>query len=229
MTLVEVVVATFLLAVLSVGIFGGMIQSRRLTEGSNAQASAQAAVESYLEQLENMDIHLLLGNAPQNAPSIIPNWTANYDIPTQQDSTLGGDPLRWSNTGTGIPAIPELDTLTPGVTPTTPAGIVDNLKEIPFNPSNQGASTTWASIWPNAKSTANPDNSANPMTNTLHMNIWVWITDLTTGNSNPSATNPNAFAQSVYGITIIYTWQFYDGFGTQYFMGTLHAVRSPIS
>jgi type II secretory pathway pseudopilin PulG len=229
MTLVEVMVAMTILATVCAGLLGGMVQSRRLTEGSNAQASAQAAVESYLEQLENMDIHLLVGNAPQGAPSIIPNWAANYDIPTQQDSTLGGDPLRWSNTGTGSPAIPQLETLTPGVTPGTPAGIVDNLKEIPFNPNNQGVAATWASIWPNAINTTNPDNSANPKTNTLHMNIWVWVTDLTAANSNPSAANPTAFAQSVYGITIIYTWQFYDGFGTQYFMGTLHAVRSPIS
>jgi type II secretory pathway pseudopilin PulG len=238
MTLVEVLMAMAVFALVSAGVMAGMIQSRRLTMGSVAQSSAQAAVESYMEQMESMNLQFLVNSA--NSNPLIPTWTACYGIPTQQDSTTGSDPLVWSNTGTGTPSIPDITTLTPGVTPTG-LGIVDNLKEIPANPNSSGSTTTWNVVWPHANlstvwtsqaatptATVNETNSA-PKTNNLHMNIWVWITDLSATNSIASSANPNAYAQTVYGITIIYTWQFWDGLGMQYFMGTLHSVRSKVS
>jgi Tfp pilus assembly protein PilV len=227
-TLVEIITALFVLWLVIAGALAGLIQSRRLTEGSVAQSSAQAAVESYMEQMMSMPLASLIGTnnngintsntntyitATSGGTSTGSQW---YVIPTQKDET-NYDGLEISNNGSSTPTIPDPSTLTPGKTPITPAGVIDNLKEIPANPNAPGTLTTWSALWPNALSTSIPTNTATPRTNNLHMNIWVWLTDL-------SNTTPNA--QAVYGITIIYTWQFWDGFGTQYFMGSLRNIRS---
>ncbi|HXA14553.1 MAG TPA: prepilin-type N-terminal cleavage/methylation domain-containing protein [Opitutaceae bacterium] len=213
MTIIEVAVALSILGLVFAGVLGGLIQSRRLTEGSVAQSSAQAAVESYMEQMLSMPLASLTGSINGINTNTAP---APYQIPTMKDET-NTDYLEISNNGSTTPTIPDLSTLTPGVTPTTPAGIIDNLKEIPANPNNPGTLSTWTVIWPNAQLATSNQTNATPRTNNLHMNIWVWLTDL-------SGTTPNA--QTVYGITMIYTWQFWDGFGTQYFMGSLRNIRS---
>jgi prepilin-type N-terminal cleavage/methylation domain-containing protein len=245
MTLTEVMVAMLIFGLMSAGVVAGLVQSRRLTEGSVAQASAQAAVESYMDQLESMSLQQLLNLDSNNNPQ----WTPLYAIPTQktEDPVTGLDPLVWSNIAAanppaqgfgGLPTIPQLSTLrlTPGV---TPAGVVDNLKEIPADTNNPGAQTTWngkTGIWPGANyGTANLPEDSNgnviqPHTNNLHVNIWVWVSDLSDPNPAVDATlNPTGNAQAVYGITIIYTWQFNNGLGTQYYMGTLHTVRSSLT
>ena len=214
MTLVEVMVALTIVVMVFAGTLAGLVQSRRLTEGSLAQSNAQAAVASYMEQLKSMPIYQLIGDPNQtvdNAGNYTPNLGASFSLPTiQNDSTAGADPLMTSN-GTAIPTI---SSLIPGQTPT---GVIDNLKEVPANPSNPGSATTWNAVWPAAQlSTANETNTT-PMSNNLHVNIWVWVTDL---------SGTSTYAQNVYGITMIYTWQFKDGLGTQYFIGTLRSVRS---
>jgi prepilin-type N-terminal cleavage/methylation domain-containing protein len=217
MTLIEVMTAVMLIAVLFTGIIGGIIQAHRIGASSVAQASVLATVESDMEQMKSMPLSQLLGSpdAYGNYPSS--TWTkASWPIPT-----LGSDPvpanngLVWSD-----PAqIPNPSTLVAGQNPTINNShnvIVDNLKNIIADPNNEGAATSWSSIWPGAIQLP----GTNPKSNDLHLNIWVWVSDL---------SNPGSNVQGAYGITIIYTWQLNDGFGTKYFMGTLHAIRSTLS
>jgi hypothetical protein len=49
--------------------------------------------------------------------------------------------------------------------------------------------------------------------------MWVWISDLTSATAN---------AQKIFGITVIYTWQYQDGGRSRYSMGTVHAMRSSV-
>jgi prepilin-type N-terminal cleavage/methylation domain-containing protein len=245
MTLPEVMVAMLIFGLLGTGIAASFIQSRKLTEGSVAQANAQAAVESYMEQMENM-LLTDLTCPTTNAGTVLrdsqgnPTFAALGMIPTRKTNAVQPDDvLVWSNNGSGTPTIPLLSSIIPGVTHTSAlntalsTGIVDNLKEIPATPNNPGATTTWSTLWPSADNYAPTGAPAlttpTPSQNNLHMDIWVWVTDLTQTNSATSATNKNGNAQTVYGITIIYMWQFNNGAGIQYFLGTLHSIRSVLS
>jgi len=234
MTLVEVMVAMLIAVLIMTGVAGGLIQSTKSAAGSMTEISVEAAVESYLEQMQSMPLSSLItpnqaNNKPCTNPDGTPNWAAGGIIPTQKtNATQADDVLEWSNSGSGNPTIPSLSTFTPGI---TPAGVVDNLKEIPGDPNNPGSAPTggWAAIWPKANlATANVTNPA-PKTNNLHMNVWVWITDLSAPTPGASTANPNGNVQSVYGITVIYTWQSNNGFGPQYHMGVLHCIRSNLS
>jgi prepilin-type N-terminal cleavage/methylation domain-containing protein len=92
--------------------------------------------------------------------------------------------------------------------------------------------TTWPLVWPGAQNypattmgtvtttTVNPTpTTTTPGLNDLHMNIWVWITDL-------SGTTTNA--QKVYGIRMYYQWQYQDGKKTRYAIDSLYAIRSSV-
>jgi len=55
MTLIEVVFATGILAIGAAGILSGVLQSRKLSEGSIYQNSATSIAHGYLEQIKNME------------------------------------------------------------------------------------------------------------------------------------------------------------------------------
>ena len=222
-----------LFGVLATGIAASLIQSRRLTEGSVAQANAQAAVESYMEQMENMLLTDLTCPFKNDGTQLAdaqgnPTFGALGMIPTRKTNAVQPDDvLVWSNPA----AIPLLSNVTPGVTPTTTfPGVVDNLKEIPSTPNNPGQLTTWATLWPTANNAtpagAPPLATPNPSTNNLHMDIWVWVTDLSQPNAATGPGNKNGNAQTVYAITVIYMWRNSSG---EYFIGTLHSIRSSLS
>jgi type II secretory pathway pseudopilin PulG len=251
MTLVEVMMALLIFGIVATGIIASLMQSRRLTEGSVAQANAQAAVESYMEQMENMLLSDLTSPYTNAGTQLVdaqgnPTFGALGIIPTRKTNAVAPDDvLVWSNTGSGTPTIPILivsgpgKNFTIGTTPTTNfPGVVDNLKEIPSTPNNPGAQTTWAAIWPSANNespagappvTDPPRTTPTPHQNNMHLDIWVWVTDLTQPNAVTGTSNPNGNAQKVYGITMIYMWQYNSSAGLQYFLGTLHTIRSILS
>jgi type II secretory pathway pseudopilin PulG len=202
MTLLEVIIALSILALSLGGILAALIQSRRLTEGSVVQNSAVTIVQGYVEQMKNMDLPVLI-NADGNGNAQL---GASYSIPTLLDQATT-DPLA---TSTGTP--PALSSLTPGVTPSG-LGIVDNLKSIPAQSVTAGPSVTWSTAWPGAQNY--PTGTAGR--NDLHLNLWVWISDL---------TGTTAGSKPMYGITVIYTWQYQNGARTSYIMGTVRAIRS---
>ena len=226
MTLVEVMFSMAILAMALMGILAIQMQSRRLTEGSVYQNTALTIVQGYLEQMKNIDLNTLLNADASGNPRI----STSYTLPTKYSDTIT-DGIK---TSTGTP--PPLASLTPGVTPTG-IGVQDNLKGYDMAKDVTDTSMTstdtsyydvsaqvpWSTMWPGATdySTASEFGVSSTTTgkNDVHMNLWVWITDL---------SNTTTYAQKTYGITIIYTWQFIDGGRIRYAIGTVRTVRSNI-
>lgn len=72
MSLLEVMAGIAVLAAVSVGILGTLIQTRRLTEGSIRQNTAVTIAQSYLEQLKSMEYDELSENP---VPTVINQGT----------------------------------------------------------------------------------------------------------------------------------------------------------
>ena len=246
MTLVEVVVAIFVMVMLTLGLLAVMMQSRRLTEGSIYQQTATTIAEGYLEQMRNMDLASLCNyDANGNA-----QLTASYTIPTLYPQPDASAEAISGPIATTIGTPPSPTSVTPG---TTPSGVVDNLKSFDMTKgygatnvssadttnSSGGvtvnavtATSTWQALWPGANNypTASTGTSSStstnptpttttPGVNDLHMDLWVWVTDL----SGTSAT-----ATKVYGITLFYSWQYRDGNRVRYAMNSLRTIRSNV-
>jgi len=220
MTLIEVAIALSILALTLGGVLAALVQSRRLTEGSVAQNSALTIVQGYVEQMKNMELMQIVNATSDPASGGVANLSGSFSIPTRykepptSGSDNGQDPLQ---TTTGTP--PALSTLTPGVTPT---GVVDNLKDFPDNSGTQGATLAWSTLWPHAQNYPTPSSlvlTSTAYPGDLHLNMWVWVQDL-------SGTSANA--ATVYGITVIYTYQVLDGARTRYVMGEIRTVRSAV-
>ena len=220
MTLIEVVLALSILALSLGGILAALMQSRRLTEGSVIQNSAMTVVQGYIEQIKNMELKDVVNATKDPSAGGVANLGASFEIKTrfkEPPATGADDGVDSLWTTPGNP--PALSTFTPG---TTPTGVVDNLKDYPDTTGTSGATLTWSTLWPGARSFPTPDPNVKTSTahaTDLHLNIWVWVQDLTGSTSN---------ATSVYGITLIYTWQYQDGNNTRYIMGTVRSIRSAV-
>jgi prepilin-type N-terminal cleavage/methylation domain-containing protein len=229
MTLSEVMVALFILSLAILGILGVQMQSRRLTEGSIYQNTALTIVQGYMEEMKTMDPSYLINPDPTTGS---PTLNVTFKIPALFSDTTT-DYLQTSTS-----PIPALSAITPGVTDTaTYPGLKDNLRgydmakdpsattEISTDTTN-GATTYQAKwnpdVWPGAKdfsnATSNGVQSDSTGRNDLHLNMWVWIQDLS------GTTTANA--QQTYGITIIYTWQFLDGGRVRYAVASVRSIRS---
>lgn len=132
-TLVEVLIASVVLSLLSLGVLAMIIQSRRLTEGSIVQNSVVTVMQGYIEQVKSMDYSLL-------APSLPSAPATPITIPTVLDEVTP-DPLTlsWGTPPTTMPAIG-----------TTPTGAVSNTKTIAIknpavNPNDNLNITIW--VW----------------------------------------------------------------------------------
>ncbi len=210
MTLVETMVSLTILLLIMGGLLATMIQSRRLTEGSIRRNMATNIATSFVEQIKGMDISSLVLNP----------------IPTKDnDLSTGTDAL---NVSSGTP--PSLSSLTPGITPanTATTTYADNLKDFPLYTNDtlsSGVASTWttpasSAIWPGA-TTAGP---ATPYVNDLHLNIWVWVSDM-----NASNTNTAVAANTAFSVTVIYTWRVADGGRIRYFMDEVHCIISNVT
>ena len=232
MTLIEVMFALGIFSLLALGILRAFLQTRRLTEGSVYQSTAQTIAIGYMEQLKTTSI-----NSIRNSSSGVANLGTSFPILASFDN-LTNDNL-WTSTGTPptFSSSPMGITVSgtyyaPGVTPSG-AGFVDNLRSFDMSTStttttvlgtaaftNGSSPSNWTTIWPGANSTylAAMDSNAvavggtpagppydystrHPDNNDLHLNIWVWVEDLSIAGT----------ASNVYRITLIYTYQFVDG------------------
>ena len=235
MTLVEVTLALTILALSLCGILAALIQSRRLTEGSVSQNSALTIVQGYMEQIKNMELKDVVNAPADPAAGGVASLANSFWIPTRfkepptgvAPGSSGDDGMDGLYTSTGTPPDPSL-LPAPGTTPSTnPAvgggSIRDNLKDFSDNSGQRGTATTWFACWPGR--ILDPDsNYVKAQTYTtypgdLHLNMWVWINDL---------SNTSAYATQVYGITIIYTYQYRDGQKVRYIMGTVRSIRSTV-
>lgn len=206
------------LAIAMGGVFAIMMQSRRLTEGSVAQNSALTIVQGYLEQMKNMELHEVTGGKDDDDLPVLD--TNSHDIITMLGSTA--EDTLWTTPGSP----PALTTITPGV---TPSGVVDNLRafdmlkdlsDTSMDTSDSSYATTdlmqWTSAWPGAR---NYPATATVGRTHLKMNFWVWVNDLSGSSTH---------ARSVFGITVIYTYQFMDGGKPRYHVGSVRAIRSTV-
>ena len=108
LTMVEVMVSLGVLAMLMLGLFAALLQSRRLTEASIYQNSANTVIQGYIEQMKNMEFEEL----------------SRAVIPTRLDeATL--DPLTPSTV-----AIINPNTVVLG---TVPTGVTNNVKVVDVN------------------------------------------------------------------------------------------------
>lgn len=61
-SLVEVMVAAVILSLIGFGTLSGMLQARRMTQGSINEGTAMTVAQGYLEQMKNMQFSLLDGS-----------------------------------------------------------------------------------------------------------------------------------------------------------------------
>lgn len=222
MTLVEVLIASGVLALTLGGLLATFLQSRRLTEGSVYQNAALTIVQGYIEQLKNMDIGEMVGGYDASGnPQLA---TGSFSLPVYySDATL--DQIQ---TSTGNP--PAITLINNGVTPAGGA-VVDNLKSFDMakdltaldmaNVDNLSYATTsqvtWPSVWPGARNY--PASTVRTGKNDLRLNLWVWIKDESVAAQRTS---------KVYSITLVYTWAYNDGGKVRYVSDVIRTLRSAV-
>ena len=208
MTLVEVIVAVGVLAMMLGGILSSLVQMRRQAAASVAQNCALTIVQGYIEQIKNIPLQQFVNSDPfdqQNNPRL----TVSFALPTMKEQTVSSIQLRTT------PSTVALSTL-PGVTPT---GVVDNLQSFDMDSRLIPGTASWATVWPGANASLTAYPTTVPGKTDLRMNFWVQISDL-------SPTSP---AQTkVYGVVIVYTWQHLDGGVIKYRMDSVRTMRSVV-
>ncbi|MEN9634615.1 MAG: hypothetical protein RL077_3019 [Verrucomicrobiota bacterium] len=71
MTIVEVMIAIGILSIVLLGVLQGMLQSRRMTEGSIRQSTTASLVQGYMEQIKSLKYAAVL-NALPSSPATTP-------------------------------------------------------------------------------------------------------------------------------------------------------------
>ncbi len=197
-SLVEVLVAAGVLTMLVGGLFAAMLQSRRLTEGSIFQNSANTIMQGYVEQIKNMEFADLpyLTKAGTISPGTVSGSPATLltrsivRVVNAADGSVENqsDPLVISSATT----IPKPSTI---LDADTPADVVDNIKLFDINNT--------------------PDNPSDD----LRLRVWIWINDISDDTRD---------ATRVRGITIIYSWRVNGLKDTRSFVGTVRTIRSSV-
>ncbi len=124
-TLVEVMISAVLLSAGVVAVFGSLLHSRQLSEGSIYQNAAVTVVQGYIEQMKNMEF-ADLPYLTTSGSVIAGSGSTSTEIPTRLNASTS-DPLVIS-TATTIPALSTIN-----VTAGTLTGITDNVKIIDTN------------------------------------------------------------------------------------------------
>ncbi len=136
MTLVEVVTATCVIAIVSTGLIATSILTRRLTEIAVYQSSVASIMQGYLEQIKNMPYDLLPISPAAGANMADAAYATQYSLPTQKDD-ITADPLVLSPLSPLSPA-----NLSP---PTVPSTVYDNVKVFDVNRAGDLSIHIW--VW----------------------------------------------------------------------------------
>lgn len=124
MTLVEVVTAVGLIAIVSTSLIAASVLTRRLTEIAVYQSSVAAIMQGYLEQIKNMPYDMLPLSPPSGTSMVSGTYAGQYSVATQKDDVTA-DPLVLS------PLAPlTTASLAP---PTVPTAVYDNSKVFDVN------------------------------------------------------------------------------------------------
>jgi hypothetical protein len=124
MTLVEVVTAMCLIAVVSVSLIAASVLTRRLTEVAVYQSSVAAILQGYLEQIKNMPFDMLPISPPNGESTTGSSYVSLYSVATQKDDVTP-DALILSP----LPAL-TVANLTP---PNVPSAVYDNSRTFDVN------------------------------------------------------------------------------------------------
>ncbi len=124
MTLVEVVTALGLIAMMSTSLIAASILARRLTEVAVYQSSVASIMQGYLEQIKNMPYDMLPISPAAGTDKTASSYVGLYSLATQKDDVTA-DPL----------VLSPLSPLTPAniSAPTVPAAVYDNVKTFDVN------------------------------------------------------------------------------------------------
>lgn len=226
MTLVEVMAAVTIFAMMMGGILAVLLQTRRLSAASIAQNCAVTIVQGYVEQLKTLPLQQFVNaqvtTTTTNADiNVAPNLGSSFSLPLVEDpsksiSTSSGDSDFGLKT---TPSTVDPATMLAATAGTTPTGVYDNLLSYDTDSRAGSGSSTWSAVWPGANTTTNPYPSTNPGRSDLRINIWVQITDQT-----PTVTPK----MKAYGILVVYTWQYVDGNRIRYAKDSVRTIRSAV-
>ncbi len=153
MTLVEVMAAVIILSMVLLGVLQGMLQSRRMTEGSIRQASVGSLVQGYIEQIKSIK-YADTGNALTTSPATTPgagllaDWQTAGNIIVAKDSSQADTTLCLA-AGPAPTALPVINSLPTDASMHVESVDIDNIA-------------------------SNTDNST--------LSMWVWINDLSGTN-----------------------------------------------
>lgn len=125
-TLVELAVASTVLAIGIVGVFGSLLYARGMSEGSIFQNAAISAVQGYVEQMKNMEFNDL-PYTTSSGTVVAGSGATSTQVPTRASASVA-DPLVIS-TATTIPALSTIST----TASTAITGVTDNIKLIDVN------------------------------------------------------------------------------------------------
>lgn len=154
MTLVEVIVAMCVVAVVSTSLIASSVLIRRLTELSVYQSSVAAIMQGYLEQIKNMPYDML-PLSPASGTSMGGAYSTSYSLATQKDDVTP-DPLVLSPLSPLSPA-----NLRP---PTVPSGVYDNSKTFDVNRAADLTIHIWVWIEDRTPSGTGPTQQAKAIT-----------------------------------------------------------------
>ena len=107
LTLVEVMVAMSLFAIMALGTLGAMIQSRKMSEGNVAQATAAVIAQGIIEQVQLNGYNTVSAN-----PTIPLKFTA---VSSTNLSVIQAFDLPWAADSTTFTDIGAVDTTAPGL------------------------------------------------------------------------------------------------------------------
>jgi hypothetical protein len=136
MTLVEVVTALCLIALISTSLIAASVLTRRLTEVAVYQSSVAAIMQGYVEQIKNMPYDMLPISPPSTTAMTDATYVGLYSLATQKDDTTT-DPLILSP----LPLLAPANLLPPAI----PTGVYDNTKTFDVNRGNDLTLHIW--VW----------------------------------------------------------------------------------
>lgn len=164
MTLVEVMVALFLMATVMVGFLGANIQSRRVTESSVLHAAATSMIYGIIEQIKQLDYATLLPNYETDPFAPTAKTPPYLRVRLNQSTVVWLKVVHTLASTDAAPTTPQGPTTTPS--PTATAASV-------------GAIANFLGAIPLSTVTGTTSQQIN-------LDIWVWIDEIPDADSDVS-------------------------------------------
>ena len=198
MTIVEVMIAIGILSIVLLGVLQGMLQSRRMTEGSIRQSTTASLVQGYMEQIKSLKYAAVL-NALPSSPA---TWPTGGTVAAWQayTGTTGVDDSNPTLTLKDANQADAVFCLMPGYAPIE----LPTIYKLSTYPPDASKHTESVDI----------DNISSA-TDNCTLDMWIWI------NALPGLTDCKS-------IVIVYQYTVKDGGRIRYFRDWVRSIRSII-